>query len=464
MDRLTVSGSALVALLASIGCGSGASGIDRGAARGGLAGSAGQAAAGGAEAGDGGTAEGGANGGFQGIYSSVDEGVFPKDRVLDVQVAMPAEEWTQLVATARDEIWSSAEVSIDGQSLGDVGFRPKGEYSLWSCVDETGKLVCDKLSFKLKFDRNDPEKRFYGLKRLVLNKVTHGWGLFNETLAYQIYNDFGIIAPRTSYATLTVNGESLGIYRVVEAVDGRFTKMRFPDGDGNLYKEAWPVSTSDDYYASALETNEEDASHDAFIAFSRAMIAANDDALPQTLSEYMDLEKLLDYMAVDYALANWDGITTFYAGSWGQANHNYYMYQAEGAARFTLIPWDLNAVLSIDHWLGDIGPWDELDVECDTPIPTEDGDIGTMPAACDATIRTVALSRTGYHASVQRLLDEVFRLDRLSDAVDEYARQVDPVMRDDPFMAHSEVSSGAEDVKSALASLRERLEAVLAEE
>jgi spore coat protein CotH len=50
-----------------------------------------------------------------------------------------------------------------------------------------------------------------------LNQITDGAAPFVETLAYQIYSDFGILAPRTSYAVLSVNGKSLGIYRVVEA-------------------------------------------------------------------------------------------------------------------------------------------------------------------------------------------------------------------------------------------------------
>lgn len=492
MTRFIAGCSALVALVATWGCGGSKTTPDRtehpptdsgsgggvgpGAPQGtggdnrggvgpgvpqGIAGADLEGVAGGGQGGAGGEAPGAAGSGPW-LYETVDEGAFPKDRVLDIQVTMSQDAWARLITTAEQEVWSTAAVTIDGQGLGSIGMRPKGEYSLDSCVDEDGNLVCEKLSFKLKFNEIDPEGRFYGLKRLVLNKITDGWALYGESLAYQIFNDFGVTAPRTSYATLTVNGESLGIYRVVEAVDGRFTQHHFAQGDGNLYKEAWPVTTDDSYFASRLETNEETASHEALTAFAADMLAASDDELPQTLDRYLDLERMLDYMAVDYAVANWDGITTFYCGDWeGCGNHNYYLYQTQDAATFTLIPWDLNAVFSLGHWLGDIEPWDKLDVNCDTPIPTGDGELGTLPAACDPTIRAVALSRDGYHASVQRLLDEVFVLDRLSEKIDEYARQVAPVMREDPFVDYSQVSDGAESLKDALPALRSRLEAVL---
>jgi spore coat protein H len=457
MTRFTASFSILVALVAILGCGDGERAI-----AGGNRGVGGQTA-GFAGAGAGSGAAGASGfGGTEWVYPTEDEGAFPKDRVLNILVTMPEDAWTKLIATAKQEIWSSANVTIDGQNVGAVGFRPKGEYSLDSCVDATGNLTCDKLSFKLKFNEIDPDGRFYGLKRLVLNQVLDGWSLFVEPLAYQIFNDFGIAAPRTSYAVLTVNGKSLGIYKVVESVDGRFTNHHFPDGDGNLYKEAWPVRTDDGYFNAALETNEETASHAAIKAFAADMLAASDAGLPEALAKHMELDKILDYMAVDYAIANWDGITTFYAGSWGRANHNYYLYQrGTDASTFTLIPWDLNAVFFLDHWLGDVKPWDALDVDCNTLILTEAGNISTLPATCDPTIRAIALSKERYHASVQRLLDEVFVVDRLSKKVDEYVSQVAPVMQNDPFVSYNEMTGSAVYVKTAIRTLRSRLEAVL---
>lgn len=400
----------------------------------------------------------------QWLFANDDQGAFPKDRVLDVQVTISDDAWAKLIATAKKEVWSVADVSIDGQNLGEIGIRPKGEYSLDSCVDDTGKLTCEKLSFKLKFNEVDPEGRFYGLKKLVLNQVLDGAAVFRETLGYQIFNDFGIVAPRTSYAVLTVNGKSLGLYRVVEVIDGRFTAHHFADGDGNLYKEAWPVKTSTTYFKTALETNEETATHDGMLAFAKDMLAASDEEVPQALAKYTDLDRMLDYMAVDYAIANWDGITTFYAGSWGHTNHNFYFYQDEAAPRFTLIPWDLNATFLLQHWLGDIPPWNALDADCNAMIPTKDDpDMYTIPAGCDPVIRAIALSRDGYHASVRRLLDQVFVVDQLNARIDEYVKQVTPALMNDPFVRSAELTSAAEYMKGQFPAFRARLEAALTE-
>lgn len=396
-------------------------------------------------------------------FVNEEQGVFPKDRVLDIQVTMPEEDWANLIANARDEVWSRAAVTIDEQALGSVGIRPKGEYSLDSCV-ENGVLTCDKLSLKLKFDESDPDQRFYGLKRLALNKIVDGSALFMETLGYDIFNRFGIVAPRTSYATVTLNGESLGIYTVVEIVDGRFTDKHFDGGDGNLYKEAWPARTDVQYFAQALETNKETATHEAFIRFAADMLAATEQDLPKTLAKYMDLNQVLDYMAVDYAIANWDGITTFYAGNWGHTNHNYFMYQSEDAAHFTLIPWDLNATFFLEHWLGAIQPWDALDVDCEQWVLTEDStDLYTIPATCDPMIRAIALSKEQYRASVRRLLEQVFIVDELNARVDEILEQVASPITRDPFVSVGEFEGGGDYMKGQFQILRDRLAAVLGE-
>jgi hypothetical protein len=474
MNQLSAYSSVFFSLCLALGCGgstsgsadddgSGGHGVGGNQAAGGLTG------VGGLSGTEGGSSNGGSAptpttqvGGTEWKYATTDDGVFPKDRVLDIQVNMDEAAWTRLIATAKQEVWSTADVSIDGQSLGTIGIRPKGEYSLDSCVDNRGQLICDKLSLKLKFNEVAPDKRFYGLKRLALNQILDGAAVFNETLSYHIFNRFGIAAPRTSYATVTVNGESLGLYTAVEMVDGRFTDTHFENGDGNLYKEAWPDRLDEDYFASALETNEETATHEGLLAFASDMLAASDAELPQTLAKYMNLDKMLDYMAVDYAIANWDGITTFYAGDWGHHNHNFYLYQDEGSARFTLIPWDVNATFFLEHWLGDIKPWDALDADCDAWVLTaESTDLYTIPASCDPTIRALALSKDGYHRSVKRLLDEVFVVEPLTKQVDAYLSQVATAMQNDPFVSASQVRGSAQYIKGQIAILRTRLEAVL---
>lgn len=394
-------------------------------------------------------------------YATVDEAVFPQDRILQVEVSLPDGAWETLIKNAALEEYISADVTIDGQALGAVGFRFKGEYSLWSCVDDTGTLSCDKLSLKMKFTEYDPDKRFYGLKRLNFNNLTDEASVVRETVSYRLYRDMGIVAPRTSFAVVKVNGQSQGLFTVVEEVDGRFTDDRFAQGDGNLFKEAWPADTSSGYFSSHLENNQETATFEAFQSFASEMLAATDDQLPSTLGKWMDLDYLMTYMAVDYAIANWDGITTFYCGSWGCTNHNYYVYQEETKPKFWLIPWDLNATLMVAHWLGDVPAWDVLDPDCVNYVPGKDPEQLTRPASCDPMIRAIALNRDAYRAAVRRVLDGGFIPERLNAQIDEIIKLVTPAVQVDPFLSMSRMPGSISWVKGQIASLRKRLEAVV---
>jgi spore coat protein CotH len=328
--------------------------------------------------------------------------------VVTVQLALPDEQWEMLLANALDEQYIPADVSLDGELVNEVGLRFKGAYSsLYSCFDGNGELICDKLSMKIKFSEYVEDRRFLGLKRINLHSLEKDATKVLDCMNYDVFRAMGVLAPRCAFAFVYLNGDPLGLYGLVEQVDGRFTDSRFKQGNGNLYKEAWPASELGTYYQNHLKTNGDTAEHDLFVEFASEMSAAGDAALPETLGRWMDLDYLIRYMAVDFAIANWDGITTFFCGETGDcSNHNYYIYQEEDRARFWLVPWDLEASLSVDHWLGDIEPWDKLDATCEGIDFVDGQDYYIRPGSCDPTIRAIALAdRDRYEDALREVLD-----------------------------------------------------------
>lgn len=203
---------------------------------------AGPGAAGGASAG------GGGQGG--GLSTADAKELFTPQALETFELSLPPERWEHLRAHARDEEYEPAELRFRGEVVGQVGLRFKGNIgTLGNCFDAEGNLVCRKLSMKIKVDEYDPELRFFGLKRLNLHSMIHDLTLVHEKLTYDLYREMGITAPRSSWALATVNGAPLGLFSLVEEIDGRFTKDRWgEDGDGNLYKEAWPRSTEPESY------------------------------------------------------------------------------------------------------------------------------------------------------------------------------------------------------------------------
>jgi len=183
--------------------------------------------------------------------------LFGADKIPTFDMYLPAEDWEKLKIHARDEIYVQAQACFEGKAVGLVGLRFKGSYgSLYDCFDAAGNNTCRKLGMKVKFDEYEPSQHFYGLKHLNFHGYHWDDSYMKERLSYDLYRAMGIVAPRAAWALLRVNDDPQGLFGMVEEIDGRFTKDRWPDdGDGNLFKELWPGKTGDASILSQLKTN-----------------------------------------------------------------------------------------------------------------------------------------------------------------------------------------------------------------
>jgi len=338
--------------------------------------------------------------------------LFGISKIPTFDFALPPATWEALKVHARDEVYVEAQACFDGKAIGPVGLRFKGSYgSLYNCFNSAGVNTCRKLGMKVKFDEYASDQRFYGLKKLNFHGYHYDDSYVKEPLSYALYAAMGVVVPRTSWALMRVNGDSQGLFGMVEELDGRFTANRWPsNGDGNLYKELWPGQTNVTAILNKLQTNTAAAQIENFKAFSQALDAATPDQLRTTLGTFMDLEYWARYMAVDDAIANYDGITTYYTtGTADQAgNHNFYIYE-EAPEHFTMVPWDLEATLSTASTFGYVPPWQTTPTDCSlTYRAWAEGNLRVIAPGCDPVFRALSADLTEYHAQAQRLLDGPF--------------------------------------------------------
>jgi spore coat protein H len=391
--------------------------------------------------------------------------LFGIDHVPKFEFTLPDDQWQSLQAHATDEQDVRAEARFDGQPAGTVGLRFKGSVGTLSrCVDKTtGALTCAKLSFHLSFDKYDGANRFFGLKRLNLHSMVNDPTKLHERVAYDLYQQSGIKAPRSSWATATVNGKSYGLFSMVEEVDDRFTENRWPgNGTGNLYKEAWPKTTEPADYAKALVTNKETAKQDAIVAFAADL--ANPDAshLGAALAKWTDPAYMARYMAVDDAIANCDGITAMYtaAGSPTSSNHNYYFYQEAKRDVFWLIPWDLDMTLTGCKTFAAVPRWNASAAACDQNYPVWDNSYVRAPG-CDHLFQAIATRRADYDAAVDQLLAGPFALETVLDKIDRWSKFIhDAEVADPTAGGEGPWVSAVAELKSTIPVLRARLQAM----
>ncbi len=270
------------------------------------------------------------------------------------ELTMTPEAWNTLEADPRAETYVPADLRYGDFALGNIAVRYKGGIgSLATCFDQSGNRTCPKLSMKLKFDEYVQGQRFAGLKRLNFHHMNRDPSMMKDRLGYGLFRAAGVPAPRAAHARLIINGMDLGVYALIEEIDGEFVEDHFRDldgsGEGNLYKEVWPVYNVAQPYLNALETNEDqNPSVDRMVRFAAAMQAANASTFRAVLGQWTDVPTVVSYLAVDRLIDSWDGIVGWYCNQQGACiNHNYFWYEQVGSDRMWLIPWDLDNTMMV---------------------------------------------------------------------------------------------------------------------
>lgn len=392
-------------------------------------------------------------------------------------VVAPAD-WAELNANIRAEQYVPATVRFEGTDYAGAGVRYKGAVGslqnqgpideLAPCFDGAGNHLvanCPKLSLKVSFNEYDPEGRFFGVKKLQFHSMHADPSKLREALAYSLFRDSDVHAPRTAFARLVVNGELLGLYVLVEQIDGRFTRERFPDGgEGNLYKEVWPVAQTAQPYLDALKTNEdENPSVDKMVRFATALANATDETFEATLEEWTDVDMLVRKMAVDRAIDHWDGIVAWYCPGPVCFNHNYYWYESTTEDRVWLIPWDVDRSLDAPPPIRTIygmPDWDET-TACD-PITIFFG-IGGRPPHCDPFIGRMADQLWDRYAAASRvLLDGPYSTTAVNPKLDRWGALIADAVEEDPHLDTSTWQAAIVELRANIAELRSLIEAKLA--
>jgi hypothetical protein len=148
-----------------------------------------------------------------------------------------------------------------------------------------------------------------------------------ETLAYRSFRELGSPAPRTGYATVELNGQAMGLYTIVEALDKDFVRHRWPGSEGGL----WEMTRNCDF-AGACDCFDPKWMGDNFdaTALTRAcagVAQGSNDAL----WEVFDHDAVLAFFAAEMVVNHPDSYT--------YNLNNWHMYHDPLEDRISLSPW-----------------------------------------------------------------------------------------------------------------------------
>lgn len=372
--------------------------------------------------------------------------VFAGNKVSRYDFILTYDDSLSMERNALKEEYIPAEFSYNNTKFGKVGLRYKGSsYSLPNCFEEDGtrkdKTECHKISLKVKFDKYNESLRFFKMKRLNLHSESVDQSMMHDILGYGLFREMGIISPRCAFVQVYINGSFQGLYCAVEAIDGRFTDARWPEnGDGNLYKEAWPVSDKKSHYTNSLETNdnpEDSADVSRMIAFYEAIQKSNKNTFKTMVSPFLDFDYWLHYIAADRVIHNSDGIMTWYNQPNWISNHNYFFYQPTATdSKLWLIPWDLHVTFAKKDPIVDVlgvPEWNVAPPNC-KPV-TIWGNNSGFPAHCDElTGLTADVLWDEFVKISEKMLKTCFDVKYLQKKIDNYKSLVDSVIQKDPHV------------------------------
>ncbi len=293
-------------------------------------------------------------------------------------------------------VHADAELELpDGEvlALPDIGLRLKGRYGSFRSLD-------GKSAFLLRFDEWQSDQEPLGLEKLALNNMVQDSSMIHEQLAYMLFRDAGLPAPRSGYARVFVNGELYGLYATVEATDNtEFLETWYGGDEGNLYEGQYGSDLYDDWVTSFDLDNGNDVGFADLQELTDALDAMDDPAtFLADADAVIDIDRYVRFAATEIFLGHWDGY------AW--TRNNYFVYRGPDA-RWTFMPWGIDQTF-----------WDYL------PIWGGDGRVQQM---CGASLPCRLALESAY-------LDVIARIDSLQlvTYADTLLALIDGAMQEDP--------------------------------
>ena len=226
-----------------------------------------------------------------------------------------------------------------GETIEDVGLRASGQI--------TRVPGNPKPSLRVSFTKYRKDRHVHGLAGFKLDAMGRDPSMLRERLAYGLYRDAGMPAPREVHARVTVNGELKGLYAVEERVGTKFLKKHFGTPVRQLYY--WTGQVDDlDWLGSnpALYVPDLLKHRDRTLPMGGKDIAELVDAVKNkdiaAAGRIFDVENFLRHLAVEALTGETDGFIG--VSTREETKHiwssNFFLYKNPKTEKFQTLIWD----------------------------------------------------------------------------------------------------------------------------
>jgi spore coat protein CotH len=364
------------------------------------------------------------------------EAIYDENLLATFEITMAPADWDAIVATPALDVFYPATLVWQGETVTDVGVRPSGN---------TTRIPGNpKPSIRLKFDEYIADRKWRGVKQINLDSMPREKTFLHDRVGYWLYREFGVVAPRCTNGKVVVNGVYKGVYNVEEPVRKQMLKNRWSENDGNLYEPdrvdpyLWRGTDPASYVPLpfAPETNETGGTYTDVVTLCDIL---NNTPAASRLAELdariLNVDGLLNYMAVDNILADYDSVNGFFGA------RNYFIYNRLATGKFEIIPWDPEMAFGgIGGLLWFLG------------LPTESIWIRFSNTPLTSWIPDDPAARAAYKLKLQQVIDGP--LSRSGERIDFIYAQIKDAVYADPHkpMTNAEFDAAPQAVKAWIAA------------
>ena len=266
------------------------------------------------------------------------QSVFNINVVHKVEITFFDENWDHLLDSLASEGTGTgsgtgrilADVIINGTELDSCGVRYKGN----SSMDTTS----NKNPFNIDLNYIVADQEYQGKDKIKLANCFTDPSMVREALTYELSNLY-MDAPRASFVELYINDEYRGIYTNTESVDNEFLDKHYGSSNNPFFKcdpESFDIYGDNSNLAYHSDSMDYEILYDMKSVYGYGALQDLTYQLelePETVGDYLDIDRALWFLAVSSAYVHNDGYTAF--------GHNFYVYQMANG-KWSIVIWDVN--------------------------------------------------------------------------------------------------------------------------
>lgn len=229
-------------------------------------------------------------------------------------------------------------------------------------------------------------QKWRGHARISLNAMATDSSLIREWLSWDLIYALGMVAPKTGYVRLAINGEDRGLFFQVEWVGPKvFERYGFGD-DGEMFDPVDRISCADFSAASVADPElcwGKISPRDKDFSSLKRIVAAIEAEPVETVDRFLDREfdadSVINWIAVTVLVEN---LTTY--------NNEYWPYYSKSKGKWVIMPWDYDRTFGKNYDPNLPYPRDRINDNFQYYYPVE---IGASNALRDKLFKNAAANR-----------------------------------------------------------------------